>query len=188
MVRHMLRKANIETEQLGIDCSSMKVENPLIASPSDEPQYLQALACADWSANKVSLTFFSSDTSSQKKTQHATCVLQLCPKQNWMSDWSKNAYLINARVMSLHQSVDEGNSHKLKQGLVYKLFGALVEYGRQYRGMEEVVLDSSDLEATATVRFQTPDEGFHFNPCWIDSLGHIAGFIMVRVEPQPKVL
>ena len=66
----------------------------------------------------------------------------------------------------------------IKRGMAYKLFGALVEYGKEYQGMSEVVLDSKRLEAVATVEFQVGQEGFHLNPRWIDSLGHIAGFIM----------
>jgi naphtho-gamma-pyrone polyketide synthase len=62
--------------------------------------------------------------------------------------------------------------------LAYRLFATLVDYGDAYQGMQEVILDSEDLEATAKVSFQVDDNGFTFNPCWVDSLGHIAGFIM----------
>lgn len=33
-------------------------------------------------------------------------------------------------------------------------------------------------EASARVQFQVEDGGFYQSPCWIDSCGHIAGFIM----------
>jgi naphtho-gamma-pyrone polyketide synthase len=71
-------------------------------------------------------------------------------------------------------------SDKIKRGMAYKLFGAVVEYGKSYQGMEEVILDSAAHEATARVKFQTTDKDgdFHFSPFWVDSFGHIAGFIM----------
>jgi naphtho-gamma-pyrone polyketide synthase len=50
----------------------------------------------------------------------------------------------------------------------------------QYQGMDQVVLDSDQLEATARVQFKTTEQDgeFYCSPFWIDSLGHIAGFIM----------
>lgn len=88
------------------------------------------------------------------------------------------SFLINHRVSALEESVDNGTAHKMKRGIVYKLFSSLVDYSQGYRGMEEVILDSNELEATAKINFQAEEEGFHLNPQWIDSLGHIAGFIM----------
>jgi hypothetical protein len=46
--------------------------------------------------------------------------------------------------------------------------------------MEEVVMDSTQTEATARVRFQTTDADgeFYCSPFWIDSLAHLSGFIL----------
>lgn len=43
-----------------------------------------------------------------------------------------------------------------------------------------MILNSAQLEATATVKFQTTEkeENHYFSPYWIDSLGHLAGFVM----------
>jgi naphtho-gamma-pyrone polyketide synthase len=88
--------------------------------------------------------------------------------------------LINHRIDSLNRGVNGGQSHKIKRSMAYKLFGAVVKYDEAYQGMEEVVLDSEMFEATARVKFQTTESQGKFNvgPYWIDSLGHIAGFIM----------
>ena len=46
--------------------------------------------------------------------------------------------------------------------------------------MQEVIFDSEHLEATAKTNFQTTEkeENHYFSPYWIDSLGHLAGFVM----------
>ena len=44
--------------------------------------------------------------------------------------------------------------------------------------MQEVVLNTQGIEATALVVFQIGDDGCFWNLCWIDSLGHIAGLIV----------
>ena len=174
----MLKANNAWTETTGLDCSTVKVERPLIASANNGSQLLRVSASAGWSKNIISLAFFSVNASSRKIADHATCLVKITENQTWIEDWKRNAYLIKSRITSLRQDVDGGNSHKMKRGMVYKLFGSLVDYDARYQGMQEVVLDSSGLEATAKVVFQVGDEGYDWNPSWIDSLGHIAGFIM----------
>lgn len=102
------------------------------------------------------------------------------PQQRWINEWKRNTHLITSRIEALDQSIcsDSGESHMIKRGMAYKLFGAIVQYGKEYQGMSEVILDSNRLEAVATVQLQVGQEGFALNPKWIDSLGHIAGFIM----------
>jgi naphtho-gamma-pyrone polyketide synthase len=62
--------------------------------------------------------------------------------------------------------------------MAYKLFAALVDYDNNYKSMQEVILDSEQYEATARVKFQAEAGSFHRNPFWIDSLGHLSGFVM----------
>ncbi|KAL2002415.1 hypothetical protein VTN02DRAFT_6839 [Thermoascus thermophilus] len=177
MTNYMLKKNNMQSDTTGLEVADMKVEKPLIALPNSGTQLLCASASADWSSKVVSIAFYSKDAQG-RKTAHATCQARITADQRWLQDWSRSSYLVSSRVASLHKCVDEGEAHKMKRGIVYKLFASLVDYDSKYQGMQEVVLDSSELEATAKVSFQAEDEGFYFNPCWIDSLGHIAGFIM----------
>lgn len=62
--------------------------------------------------------------------------------------------------------------------MIYKLFRALVDYDADYKSIEEVILDSDQYEATALVTLQTTPGNFHRNPYWIDSFGHLSGFVM----------
>ena len=162
-----------------MDVSSMVVVKPLIATGTG-PQLFRASAVADWAKSRVEISIYSVTAQGKKQADHAHCTVQLGNHDEWRRDWKRNAYLIKSRIQGLHNGVDGGQSHKLKRGMVYKLFGALVDYGNSYQGMQEVVLDSSQLEATAQVAFQTTDKdgNFYFSPYCIDSLGHLAGFVM----------
>lgn len=178
MADHLLKSNNMQTDTTGLDVRDMKVERPLIAVPNSGTQLLRVSASADWSSKVVSLAFYNINAQGRKVADNATCQVKITTNQTWLQDWKRNSYLIKSRVASLHKGVDGGNSHKMKRGMVYKLFSTLVDYDPKYQGMQEVVLDSHELEATAQVSFQVGDEGFYFNPRWVDSLGHIAGFIM----------
>ena len=162
-----------------MDVSNMKVNKPLIATGSG-PQLFRASASADWTMRRVLISFYSVTTDGKKTVDHGNCIVNFEDTEGWLKEWRRNVYLIKSRIESLEQGVEQGQSHKVKRGLTYKLFGAVVEYDRSYQGMQEVTLNSAQLEATAKIRFQTTekDENYYFSPMWIDSLGHLAGFIM----------
>jgi naphtho-gamma-pyrone polyketide synthase len=167
-------------DDVGLNCAEMKVDRPLIATTDLSCQMLRLSATANWSRNEVSLVFFSIDSKSNKEVNHATCLVKIThtPASKWLQEWKRMGYLIQGRISSLQKGVHDGQSHKLRRGLAYRLFSSLVDYADDYQGMQEVTLDTEEFEATAQVVFQTGDNGFDWNPCWIDSLGHIAGFIM----------
>lgn len=159
--------------------SDMVVEKPLIATGKGA-QLFQVSASADWRAGRVSIQIYSVTPTGKKITDHANCMVNYANKDEWLQEWKRNAYLIRSRLDVLNASVVEGEGHNIKRGMAYKLFSTLVDYGRSYQGMQEIVLDSNQLEATARVRFQTTEQDgqFYLSPYWIDSLGHLAGFVM----------
>ena len=170
----------LDVATTGLDVANVHVENPLIARPNAASHRFRVAATAEWSSDTISMTIFSVDSNGQRTTMHAKLDVCVVPQQRWLHEWKRNAHLITARIDSLAQGVhnQDGNQDLIKRGMAYKLFGALVQYGKEYQGMAEVILDSTNLEAVSTVKFQVEREDFYLNPRWIDSLGHIAGFIM----------
>ncbi|RMZ77064.1 hypothetical protein DV738_g4567, partial [Chaetothyriales sp. CBS 135597] len=176
VVKLLLKRKQMLTEPASFDVSNMKVEKPLVANGST--QLLRVFAQLNATDLVAALSFYSVDTKGKKLADHATCQVRVTDPTNWTEDWRGLSFLVKHRLDMLQDGVDNGATHKMKRGLVYKLFGSLVDYSDGYRGMEEVTLDSTGLEATAKIRFQAGEEGYELNPQWIDSLGHIAGFIM----------
>ena len=172
----------LSTVTTGLEIINVRIVNPLVARPNETTHRFRVSATTEWSSRLISLTIFSVDSNGKRTTSHANLDVRVTPQQRWLDEWKRNTHLITARVDALTQSVHghDGNnhSHMVKRGMAYKLFGALVEYSKEYQGMAEVILDSKRLEAVSTVEFQVGQEGFHVNPIWIDSLGQIAGFIM----------
>jgi iterative type I PKS product template protein len=172
----------LPTATTGLEVVNVKVENPLIARPNEITHCFRVSATTEWSSHLISMAIFSVDGNGKRTTSHAKLNVRVTPQQRWLDEWKRNTHLITARVDALAQSIHghDGNndSHMIKRGMAYKLFGALVQYSHDYQGMAEVVLDSKRLEGVSTVEFQVGQEGFHLNPRWIDSLGQIAGFIM----------
>ena len=166
----------------GLEVNNVRVDNPLIAKPDQTSHRFRVSATTKWSSQLILLAIFSVDGNGKRTTSHAKLEVRVTPQQRWFDEWKRNTHLITSRIDALDQSVHGNNentdSHMVKRGMAYKLFSALVEYGKDYQGMSEVILDSKRLEAVATIDFQVGQEGFYLNPKWIDSLGMVAGFIM----------
>lgn len=166
-----------ELKGVGLDVADMAVPKPLIYKNAG-PQLFRAAATADWDARQVSMQIYSVTLEGKKMTDHASCIIKFFDTEAAREEWKRNAYLIRRSVDRLFESAANGDSNKLGPGMVYKLFGALVDYDKNYKSMREVILDSEQYEATALVKFQAEAANFHRNPFWIDSIGHITGFTM----------
>ena len=168
------------TETAHMNVCHMEVFKPFIANDDGgKGQILRLTATtADINAGRANLVFSSG--SGKGETQHAKCHVDFGSGSAWLEEWQRSAYLINGRVDGLKKAAASGAAHRMLRGMAYKLFGAFVEYDLKYRGMEEVILDSPALEATAHIAFQTTeaDGNFVCSPYWIDSVCHLAGFIV----------
>jgi len=176
---YLLKESPVYEESIGTDVADMKVGSPLIAT-NNVPQLVRVSTSANWATRSADLHVYSVDTDGKKTADHARCTIRFGNRNEWSKEFKRHAYLINHRIDSLNRGVNGGQSHKIKRSMAYKLFGAVVKYDEAYQGMEEVVFDNEMFEATARVKSQTTESQGKFNvgPYWIDSLGHIAGFIM----------
>ncbi|KAK1147826.1 Type I Iterative Polyketide synthase (PKS) [Aspergillus melleus] len=175
IARHMTQSAKLSLDIAGLDVAEMKIQNPLISQ--DVPSQLYYVsATANWQTRLVSCRLFSGPK--DKETEHATFCIRITETHSWLNEWRRNTYLIQSRINALQESAHQGNAHHVKRKLAYQIFAQTVEYGSNYHGMQDVVFDAEEYEATVLVSFQSGDNGFIFNPCWIDSLGHVAGFVM----------
>jgi iterative type I PKS product template protein len=167
-----------EITNLGINVANMSVPKSLIARDDGKTQVINLTATVNVSVGRADLVFSSG--SGKSKVEHATCQVFFGDCEEWLSEWQRSAYLVQSRIDWLKDAERSGKAHKVGRGLAYKLFSALVDYDQKYRGMEEVILHSGNMEATSQVVFQTTEKDGNFmcSPYWIDSVAHISGFIV----------
>jgi iterative type I PKS product template protein len=167
----------------GLNVCAMEVTKTLIPQnpPPAEGQHLQIEATADLELNQVELKFRTVTADGSKViAEHAVGLVKYEDVNAWKEEWARIQYMVQNQIDMLKHKLETGAAHKMLRGMAYKLFKALVTYADNYRGMEEVILDGKQTEATATVKFQTtPADGeFFCSPYWIDSLAHLSGFII----------
>ncbi|KAI2640016.1 polyketide synthase [Xylaria nigripes] len=167
-----------DVKDIGVNVANMQVPKTLIFDTKAKSQILRMQAKINAAEGTADVAWTTGDGT--RKTEHANCKVHFGDKEEWLSEFDRVSYLIRSRIDSLKAAELRGEASKIGRGLAYKLFSALVDYDRRYRGMESVILDSATCEATAKIVFQTtPEDGvFHTAPYWIDSVCHISGFIV----------
>lgn len=170
-------KPDAKNKTLGVD--DMTIEKPLIAR-SKGPQMLRTSVDVDWTTNTVVCKFYSVNEAGQKTVQHAWCNLGFTNAAEQITEYNRNAYLIRGRMVELRKGLETGQCQKFNRSMCYKMVSSLAGYAPEYRGVDEVILDSTTLEASSRVCFQnTKKEGtYYLNPCYIDSLAQTGGFVM----------
>ncbi|KAI9742330.1 MAG: hypothetical protein M1818_003863 [Claussenomyces sp. TS43310] len=171
----------VDKKGLGMEIADVVAEKPLLWK--DQPsQLIRISASADWSLKVVEVTIFSVTNEGRKTVDHAKCVVKFGRPEEWLSEWKRHAYLIKDRIEQMRKNVhdDSESAILIKRGMFYKLFSSLVEYSDLFKGHQEVIFQSTELEATGNVKFQaTEKDGKYFlSPYWIDSIGQLSGFAM----------
>ncbi|KAF2813787.1 ketoacyl-synt-domain-containing protein [Mytilinidion resinicola] len=166
----------------GLNVCKVEVPKTLIAimPPPPEGQHIQLEATADLELGTVDLKFRSVTPAGKVTVEHAFGTVKYEDVEVWKEEWNRTQYMVQTQIDLLKGKLQSGAAHKVLRGMAYKLFKALVTYDDKFRGMEEVILDGKQTEATASIKFQsTPADGdFYCSPHWIDSLCHISGFIV----------
>lgn len=165
-----------------MNIADLVVTSGLIAhkGPTSVPQLIQVTAHTEnIESGILDLTWQSVETDGSVTTSFATAKLIFGDSLAWMASWSPMAHLVQHRIDMLQQMAANGQANRLSRNMAYTLFANnLVDYADKYRGMQSVVIDG--LEAFAEVQLSTKDDGAKFMvpPYFIDSVAHLAGFIM----------
>ncbi|KAL9119419.1 MAG: hypothetical protein Q9187_004027 [Circinaria calcarea] len=172
----------IQVSTTGINVVGMEIQQPIVV-PMIRPEksmVLRISALADLQKGNIELEYKLHSQDSILKTQNAMCSILYGDANMWLGKWSRTAYLVQKRIRDLENGLVSGTTNRILRGMAYKLFSNLVQYDRKYQGMHEVLLDSEDLESVASLKlYAENDAGIFFcSPYWIDSLVHLAGFIM----------
>ncbi|RYP00907.1 hypothetical protein DL764_006369 [Monosporascus ibericus] len=167
-----------ESGNIGMNVGHMECPKTLQFDTKAKSQILRMHVKTNAAENVAEITWTTGEGA--QRTEHANCKVFYGDNEEWLGEFERVSYLIKSRIDALKAAEERGDASKIGRGLAYKLFAALVDYDRRYKGMESVILDSSTCEATAKVVFQTSaeDGNFHTAPYWIDSLCHISGFIV----------
>ena len=179
---YLHRKVNKSTGYVPMNVSKLEILKPLIAKGQGvkEQQAVRIAATAERPLKLVQFNYNSVLPAGGVGDLHASCVVEYGDTKTWLADWGRLDYLFYSRIDALNWGVDAGKYRKVGREQAYEAFSSLVQYGKKYHGMKEIILNSNKLEATSLIEFRATesDGNFDANPYWIDNIAHLTGFIL----------
>ena len=168
-----------DANQSAFDVRDLTIFNSLSIVKDDEESYksLDIVVEVKGSLNLqqgLTVTFKSRKTAGAKLTDHLSCTVHRASESDWSRGWKKLEHLIDDRIETIKE-----DSSALGTRTAYRIFEVVVSYAAAYQGMKTVYLNHESYEATteAVLDSSAPSTNFVVNPCLMDSLGQITGFI-----------
>lgn len=165
------------SDDLCMNITDMEILAPVILEPSAErkPQHLRI--SASLAQGQVRIHFSDRAVTDSASILYAKCTVVWHDTAKVLRQWSRCRHLVCSRIDHLEA---KKCVHKMHRRMVYKLFGAVVDYAERFHGMDQVLIDSECYEATAQISFKADETAGNFfrSPYWIDSLMQLSGFVM----------
>lgn len=172
------RRQSVSEANKQVDVSDMSIFKALIAKPQG-PQPLQGHADVDWAKNEASMKFVSFDAKG-KSQEHAKCTIRFTDRSILLNKLQNESAAIKTRMQNLRRGIANETAARFNRPMVYRMIRPLAQFHDDYRAIDEVVLDSTTLEASASVSFGSiKKEGqFALHPAIIDAFTQSCGFTM----------
>jgi len=159
---------------------NLEVLKGLVAQKDTKtPQLIQvSAATADIHSGSVDLKWHNVRSNGTIGDPFASANICYGDAAEWLASWVPTTHLVQGRIQALERLAEEGIANKLSHSMAYRLFANnLADYADKYRGMRSVVLH--EFEAFADVVLSKEKGGtWTIPPYYIDSVTHLAGFIM----------
>lgn len=168
-----------------LNVSGMNIHSPIILRDQSDQQ-VRITAVHDEASTVVQVTYGLASSHSSS----AECSVFYENDSQWTSNWEEQAFFVNSVAKRLSvQGVNDGTTERIFRKTAYRIFSRIVDYAPAYQGMEEVFLDADNLEGYAKIRLPPKPAGAEFgiSPYWIDSLGHLSGFVVNASSDRAQV-
>ena len=178
LAKHMIDKYKPELQGCQVDVAEMNIKRALIAKPEGE-QPIRTFVDVDWSKKKASCRFATLDIKGEATVVHAECAIKFTDDAHY-KQLQRNKQDIKAKMANMRKAIENGASQRFNRTMVYKMIHPLAQFHDDYKALDEVVINSTTLEATSQVNFRDVkvDGDYHTHPAYIDGLSQSGGFVM----------
>ncbi|KDN50402.1 ketoacyl-synt-domain-containing protein [Tilletiaria anomala UBC 951] len=156
----------------------LEIIRPLtITKSAADPHVLLIKLLGNFFEGSMDITI-SSRGQTATEVKHMSAKVQMAPRQSIQSSWMRFSSLIASRYQTVRESSE---ANIIGSKLAYSAFETVVAYkeGSGFRGIQSVAILDNSFEAATIVKMSpdAPKSLYIVNPCFIDSLGQITGFI-----------
>lgn len=193
VAKHIWARLRPDTELLGLNVCEMHVDKPLKAQNPQvgKGQWLEMQAIAEdfEDSGSIHCSFVHVSPEGVKIDALAQCVVRFESEAAWRSEWSVYEHLIVGQIKRLQarsSTEGSGNIRTIQREKAYELFKSFVEYDGDYQAMSEVIIDKTDLEATAVLDIRSRAADELAGPYYLDGSCHLSGFICNASDEDTK--
>ncbi|KAK8109286.1 non-reducing polyketide synthase nscA [Apiospora sp. TS-2023a] len=149
-----------------------------VANLKLERQVIQLEAQLDATTRQMPIQLYNVlDDGSRAAEAFGSLAVSFEDPEDWRREWARLQHLVTGQIESLEARAACGRANRLTKGMAYTLFRNVVDYAARYRGMDTVVVDGYEACCDVTLAAE-PGGVWHTPPHWIDSVAHLAGFVM----------
>ncbi|KAL4898873.1 hypothetical protein BDW74DRAFT_184297 [Aspergillus multicolor] len=180
--QYLLERYRSSSAQQGdlVDVSDMTISKALILREGATTQLLQAHADVVWAKQSAEMKFMSFNNKGVLQ-EHSRCIVRFKDDtETQQSTLQRSAPEIKAKMQALRAGIATETTARFNRPMVYRMIRPLARFHADYRAIDEVVLNSSTLEASSRLSFGgvKRDGDFHTHPAIIDALTQSCGFTM----------
>ncbi|RYP10927.1 hypothetical protein DL764_000363 [Monosporascus ibericus] len=168
-----------------INITNLEVLKGLVANQNpNTPQLIQVRVSTDHiDSHTATVAWYNVHGGTPADEHFATATLVYDSPSSWLTTWVPMAHFVQSRIQDLERLAEAGLANRLSNRMAYQLFAnSLVDYAAVYRGMKSVVLNGLEAFAEVTLDSGASDDAhggnFTVPPHFIDSVAHLAGFVM----------
>ncbi|KAK8009838.1 beta-ketoacyl synthase domain-containing protein [Apiospora arundinis] len=176
--RYLHRQLKSVPKDLEMNIRDVVILEGQVADRKRERQIIQLEAMLDATTRTMPIQLYNvSDDGVRAAEAFGSLAVAFEDPEAWRREWARLEHLVAGQIESLEARAAAGRANRLTKGMAYTLFKNVVDYAERYRGMDTVVVDG--YEACADVTLAAEAGGvWHTPPHWIDSVAHLAGFVM----------
>ncbi|KAI0417496.1 putative polyketide synthase [Xylaria grammica] len=178
--QYLYKKLKHSSQEVGMNVTNLEVLKGLVCNnKTDTPQLIHvSITTSDINLNFARLEWFNVLPDGALDEPFASATVSYEDTKEWLDSWIPSTHFVQGRIQDLERLAESGVANRFTRNMAYLLFATnLVDYAEKYRGMHSVVLHG--LEAFADVVLTTEKGGtWTVPPHFIDSVCHLAGFIM----------
>ena len=170
-----------DTTNTAILIMNMDMQEALVINDSPEPQVVRIEANGSWQQKKVDVEISSADSKGQMRKIHATATVTFGDRQHEQQNLRRSMASTESQIESLKSTASSGLTERFTTSMAYRMVASLAQYDTSHKGVKEVHLNSTSLEACGLVSSAKNERllgDFTVHPCVFDSILQLATFVL----------
>jgi len=170
-----------DTTNTAVVIKDMDMQESLTINDTADPQLVRIGLHCIWAQKKVEVEIKSVDSKGLFSKIHAKAIVVFADRQQEQQMLRQSMGMVESQIESLKSNVTSGLTERFTTSMAYRMVASLAHYDASHKGVKEVYLNSTSLEAAASVSSAVQDRlpgDFTLHPCVFDSILQLATFVL----------